>query len=463
MRTHLRTRCATLAALAMVLTASCSGSPDTDPQDGGAPDPSAAVTITVGNMPPEAQAAQRAEFMRTIEAFQEANPNITVTPEETTYKPATFNAMLAGGTMPTVLEVPFTEVQRIVEQKQVADITDHVADSEVISELNPVLRKQGVDAEGRTWAIPWNMYTIGLVYNRAVFEQAGLDPDSPPTTWDEVVETARTITEKTGVPGFVMPTAGRNGGWMLTALNYSFGGTIQDFDGTRATMTLDTEAMTKSLDLLRRIRWEADAAGSNFLLEGPDVRNEFAAGRVGMFLGAGDAYNQTVDERGFNGDDFGIAPLPQAPGGLGTLGGGAIAVISPKATPNEIAAGIKWVEFNRLSPYISQERAVAAARARTEDGLSVGAPTVPPVDEQRHAKYLEWVAEYITVDRERFKDYLASFETLPVVAEPARGAGDVYVELDTIVQGVFTDRDFDAPAALEQAATNLDALLASQE
>ena len=346
--------------------------------------------------------------------------------------------------MPTVLEIPFTEVHRIVEQKQVADLTDHIGNSEVISQLNPVLKQQGVDAQGRTYAIAWNMYTIGLVYNRAVFEQAGLDPNRPPTTWDEVIETARTITEKTGVPGFVMPSAGRNGGWMLTALSYSFGSTIQDFDGTTATMTLDTEGMRKALDLLRRIRWEANAAGSNFLLEGPDLRNEFAAGRVGMFLGAGDAYNQVVDERGFNGDDFGIAPMPQGEGGLGTLGGGAIAVINPKATPNEIAAGIKWVEFNRLSPYISEERAVAAARARTDDGLSVGAPTVPPVSKERYETYLGWISEYITVDRTRFTAYLDSLDTLPVVAEPARGAGDVYVELDTIVQknrGVLKEQD----------------------
>ena len=461
MRTHLRTGCAALAVLSLVLT-NCAG--DTNPAgQGSETDPNAPVTITVGNLPPEAQTAQRAEFMKTVEAFRAANPDITVTPEETTYKPATFNAMLAGGTMPTVLEIPFTEVHRIVEQKQVADLTDHIGNSEVISQLNPVLKQQGVDAQGRTYAIAWNMYTIGLVYNRAVFEQAGLDPNRPPTTWDEVIETARTITEKTGVPGFVMPSAGRNGGWMLTALSYSFGSTIQDFDGTTATMTLDTEGMRKALDLLRRIRWEANAAGSNFLLEGPDLRNEFAAGRVGMFLGAGDAYNQVVDERGFNGDDFGIAPMPQGEGGLGTLGGGAIAVINPKATPNEIAAGIKWVEFNRLSPYISEERAVAAARARTDDGLSVGAPTVPPVSKERYETYLGWISEYITVDRTRFTAYLDSLDTLPVVAEPARGAGDVYVELDTIVQGVFTEENYDAAAALQQAATNLDALLASQQ
>ena len=36
-----------------------------------------------------------------------------------------------------------------------------------------------------------------------LFEQAGLDPDNPPTTWDEVREAAKTITEKTGKAGFM--------------------------------------------------------------------------------------------------------------------------------------------------------------------------------------------------------------------------------------------------------------------
>ena len=34
-------------------------------------------------------------------------------------------------------------------------------------------------------------YGIGLHYNRALFEEAGLDPDQPPTTWDEVREYAK--------------------------------------------------------------------------------------------------------------------------------------------------------------------------------------------------------------------------------------------------------------------------------
>ncbi|MGO7638848.1 extracellular solute-binding protein, partial [Rhizobium leguminosarum] len=44
--------------------------------------------------------------------------------------------------------------------------------------------------------------TKALYWNRDLFKQAGLDPETPPKTWAEEIEMAKTIKEKTGIPGF---------------------------------------------------------------------------------------------------------------------------------------------------------------------------------------------------------------------------------------------------------------------
>jgi putative chitobiose transport system substrate-binding protein len=54
---------------------------------------------------------------------------------------------------------------------------------------------------GKSYGIPWYMGGFVFWYNEDLFEQAGLDPDKPPTTFEEELAAAKQITEKTGVPG----------------------------------------------------------------------------------------------------------------------------------------------------------------------------------------------------------------------------------------------------------------------
>jgi sn-glycerol 3-phosphate transport system substrate-binding protein len=51
---------------------------------------------------------------------------------------------------------------------------------------------------GKTYGIPWQRSTIILYYNRDAFSQAGLDPDAPTTTWDELRDMAKKLTVKSG-------------------------------------------------------------------------------------------------------------------------------------------------------------------------------------------------------------------------------------------------------------------------
>jgi multiple sugar transport system substrate-binding protein len=57
---------------------------------------------------------------------------------------------------------------------------------------------------GKLYGIPSNNETMAFAYNKKVFEKAGLDPHSPPATWDDVVKYSKAIKDKTGKAGYGM-------------------------------------------------------------------------------------------------------------------------------------------------------------------------------------------------------------------------------------------------------------------
>lgn len=443
---------ATTAALAL---AACSSGGDAPPSTADV-DADAPVTISVGGMPTTEFPEQRAAFERVLEEFAAEYPNITVEPEETKWEADTFQALLAGGTMPTVLAVPFTEIGALIERQQVADVTDFLADSTVLDQLNPTVMDV-VTADERIWGVPSGAYTMGLLYNRALFTEAGLDPDSPPTTWEEVREAAQAIDESTDAQGFATMTLDNTGGWILTTMSYAFGGTVQSDDG--ATATVDNPATAAVLDYYHQLRWEDDVMGSNFLLNYDDAVNAFSSGQVGMFVQGADNYTNMVVNRGMPAEDFGVAPLPQAADGLGTLGGGTIQVVEPRASAEEVAAAIRWIEFQSFRQYTDESVALEQAQATAADGLAVGAPGLPVVNAELNDQYLSWIADEINVPRENYELYLSTVEEIPLIPEPVSKAQETYGALDPVVQAVLTREDADPATLLLEAQSSVQSAL----
>lgn len=420
---------------------------------GDAPD--GPVTITVSNMPPAGEAEARALFDERVAAFESANPDITVEGNEMVWDPATFGAQLAGGTLPTVMQLPFTELQGLISRGQVADITDALGETGLVDDLNPTTLSVAQDTEGRIYAVPLAAYSVGLVYNRELFEQAGLDPDVPPATWDEVREYADKISEASGVAGFAQMSAETSGGWQFTAETYSFGGRMQSEDGK--TITFNDAPATEFLELLSEMRWEDESMGSNFLYTGEAISAEFAAGRIGMYIAAPDAWKGVVVKNKFAPEKFGAGPMPRgtASDGFGTMAGGNSAVVNPDASSAEQVAAVKWIEFAHLRQYVDEEAAVADAEANAALGKAVGLPGLTVMSDEAYEQYQEWIADYTNVPMENFAPYLEAIPDQPIIMEPINKAQDIYFALSTVIQTVVTDQNASIEDLLSTAAENL--------
>jgi len=391
------------------------------------------VTISVSNLPPATESGAREAFLERVDQFEAANPNIHVEPSEYEWDVATFAANLAGGTMPTVFQMAFTDTLGVVERGQVADITAEVQALPYAADFNPNVLSVAQDAAGNIYGVPIAAYGIGLHYNRQLFEEAGLDPDKPPTTWDEVRADAKAIADATGQAGYAQMTQNNTGGWMLTSLSDAFGGRLQ---------TLNDDG---SIDVT---------------IDNPGTINQaFAGGQVGMYMSGSDVYNSLVTENEIDPDSYGLTVLPLDGADAGVLAGGTIASVVADATDAEREAAVKWIDFYYMSKLTDQDAAVADAQALVANDAPVGTPALPIFSREQLAQSDAWVADLVNVPQAQMAGFRDNIFDQPLVPEPPSHAQEMYALLDTVVQTVLTDKDADVAALLTQADADVTALV----
>ncbi|WP_406151290.1 extracellular solute-binding protein [Streptomyces sp. NBC_01012] len=464
-RTRRASAAAVVTALALTALASCgtssssgggnddSGSGSSDPS---APlDPKAEVTLTIDCMPPAAKAAELREWKEDVKTFNKTYPNVRINGKSTPgqcLEPPRFTAMLKGKSQPDVFYAYFTDLQQVLDNDGAEDISAYVTDTSVpaLKEIQPqvldVARK-----DGKLYALPTSNYTMGLMINRKLFTQAGLDPDSPPKTWQEVrTASAKIAGLGKGISGFGEYSAGNNGGWHFTAAQYSLGGDVVDASGKKAAFNDDKGKQV--LQQLHDMRWEDDSMGQTQLLKWGDLQKQIATDKLGMFLAAPDDITYMVQQLGAEYENFGMGPIP---GGEGTLFGGNNYMIKKGSSPDKIKAAVAWLNFKNLSPGKGQFQ-----WSRTKaDKLPVGLPQPNFfLGESKTKDDAERVAN-ATMPVANFKAFMDN----PVQGKPEPPkAQEVYKILDNAMSAVLTNKDADVDKLLDTAEQQVNQVLANQ-
>jgi multiple sugar transport system substrate-binding protein len=420
------------------------------------------VVIRVQGMPPATDKPGLEQFKKMVAEFEKQNPGIRVQGSTTVFDPLTFSAKLAGGKAEEVIKVPLTEPQGLIARKQVRPLGKELAAWAHYKEFNPQVLQPLSDTAGEVYGVPQAPFAQGLVYNRDLFAKAGLDPDQPPKTWDDVRAAAKAIADRTGKAGFVHESKNNQGGWQLTMLAYTHGGEIERQQGDTYVAAFNAEPVKRALGLLKEMRWTDDSMGDAQLNDQNDVIKRFAAGEIGMYMGTPGTYRLAKMTYGMEDTDaFGIGPLPQA-GGNATLTGGDVYMV-PKSVPAaKAAAAVKWLLYAYAQPQYDPAAAASQAGQLASDPKSaVGVPTLPMFDTAQQAKINDAVKPYVNVKLENFRPWLEGTPSLTLRPEPPVQAQQVYAVLDTVVQAVLTDRDASVDALLAKAETDVNTKLAT--
>ncbi|MET7296181.1 sugar ABC transporter substrate-binding protein [Streptomyces griseoloalbus] len=409
--------------------------------------------ITVNCMPPKSAKVDRQFFEEDIAAFEKKNPDIDVVPHDAfpCQDPKTFDAKLAGGQMEDVFYTYFTDAGHVVDINQAADLTPYLKELKSYDTIQRQLRDI-YTVDGKVYGIPRTGYSMGLVYNKALFEKAGLDPEQPPTTWAEVRDAAKKIAALgDGTVGYADYSAQNQGGWHFTAELYSQGGDVVSPDGKKA--TVDTPEGRAVLRTLHDMRWKDDSMGSKQLLVINDAQQMMGAGRLGMYLAAPDNIPILVKEKGAEYRDIAIAPMP---GGKATLIGGDGYMVNKKASPEQIRAGLKWLDHMFLTPGDGFHGDYARAK---KNDAPVGLPEPRLFTGAADEKDQQVKKANANVPVQNYQTFLDGNQRLEMKIEPPN-AQQLYSVLDGVVSAVLTKEDADIDRLLKDASGKIDGILA---
>jgi sn-glycerol 3-phosphate transport system substrate-binding protein len=257
-----------------------------------------------------------------------------------------YRAGLGSGELPDLAQIEDTGLQVMIDSQSVLpaqtcidatgyDLSDHVGRVVGYYTVDDVL-----------WPMPFNVSNPVLYYDRAVFEAAGLDPDDPPATLDEVRaasdQIVRARAAKTGMAIKLDP-------WVLEQM-VAIGGELY-VDGGNGRRQRATEAVFDSAAGIEVFSWIDGMVDSKLAqITDPGFGNLLAvgAGDAAMTIETSAALGtiKQVLAGGQYGDvELGVAPMPGPEGSGGVLVGGAALYIVNKSSAAEQEAAWRYVSF----------------------------------------------------------------------------------------------------------------------
>ncbi|MBC2580456.1 sugar ABC transporter substrate-binding protein [Clostridium sp. DJ247] len=147
--------------------------------------------------------------------FHEKNPNITVKVEVTPWDQywTKLDAAASSGTLPDVFWMHSQNFLKYATNGALLDITDKIKGSKDVQMDN--FPKGLVDlysVQGKNYSIPKDYDTIGLWYNKKMFDEKGIPYPDETWDWNKLVDVAQKLTDSSkGVYGYVAPEDGQQG------------------------------------------------------------------------------------------------------------------------------------------------------------------------------------------------------------------------------------------------------------
>lgn len=183
-----------------------------------------------------------------------------------------------------------------------------MTDEEKATYAAPILGT--ITAEGQQWGLPRAFSTKALYWNKDLFKAAGLDPESPPKTWDEMYNAAKMVKDKTEADGFGLAAASFDN-TMHQFMNYVYtnGGEVINDEGE---IVFNSPNNVEALAFYGKMATVSQPGPVAY--DRAKLRPLFSEGRIGMFISGPWERVRVKDV------NWGVAPLPVGPSGKpGTL------------------------------------------------------------------------------------------------------------------------------------------------
>jgi multiple sugar transport system substrate-binding protein len=282
-------------------------------------------------------------FTKWTSAFNESNPNIEVklefVPQDAWQQK--LKAAQANGTAPQISYTNYASIPMNVKEGIYASLDEYV-DPKIFEELYPNI-KELITVGDKHFAFPVFVEPYQLLYYRKdYFEEAGLDPNNPPKSWNELLDAAAKLT-KSGRFGLGIPGSA-DIAWTHWAFQNMVGHFPISDDWSKATVNDD---QYKSLFTFWKSLYDAKVVPKQALAEAWDIK-PLAEGRIAMALNGSWAIGNLKNEYKDIANKVGVAAAPTQDGvtegkTTAAMGGYALTLDGKAKNPKEAAQYISYL------------------------------------------------------------------------------------------------------------------------
>lgn len=429
----------------------------------------APITLRIGGagsfkLPGKNDTAPRYRADRAIvEAFERQHPNIRLESAQGLRiqgPAAEANLLLqfAAGSAPDVVYVNFRESATYIGQGFLEPLDNYLAnDPGVGQRINPVIMNVLKDVgHGHIYSIPYAQFVQALYYRKDIFRAAGLDPDKPPTTWDEFYNDSKLLTDQDkGVWGFEFGTDPDAAGyWWVNFLWQAGGDVIQKNNKGEWQAAFNTPQGVEALSFYKKLMCDPWVAPNGKTYKGvathsSNMGQDRSRGKVAMwFQYQSNVIANTADTTTLNPSLIGIAPMPKGPTGI---------------TANEINAAMWGISSQIKDPRIREAAwefvrfmsSDEADRIRTKSYVEAGlGNTVNPESLYKYG--------YGDFTSPQSKSWLEANRTLFQHGKPepyGENMNQIYVLLGTPLADIERDPKLDPKKLLDAAAKEVNSKL----
>ena len=256
---------------------------------------------------------------KALNVFEKANPDIHPKQWGGLILPggggrAQFMLALAGGSAPDVYKAWFHILRHDIDQGFAYPLDEWIDANWEGWKHSPSLWREVATKNGHIYAVPTpGMAYYGLVYRKDLVREAGLDPETPPATWDEFERWCERLTKPgrralavENRPWGFLPWVGAAGGDVVRRKS---GGKDED-DAWEA--CFDSPECLRAAAFLQRLVRRGFVRGLSVLSLSSDAAEMFSAGEVACLFGGEDLVAYLTEHLNFPADLVGLMPFPAA-------------------------------------------------------------------------------------------------------------------------------------------------------
>jgi multiple sugar transport system substrate-binding protein len=279
-----------------------------------------------------------------IVMFEERNPDIKVTQQTFPYE--NYNTKVASsvpsGQGPNVINLFYGWLPLYIDSGYLQPLPESVfPNSRIEDEFFPLVEAAKFD--GKYYALPTAVRSLALFWNKDLFKAAGLDPEVPPKTMDEMVSFAKKIakTDKSGnylQAGMSLELRGQMHHVVREVLIRQFGGTPYSADSTK--VTYNSQAGYDALKWFTDLETVHKVGVPQYMTD--DV-TAFSAGKMGITIDGSfrlGNFNKLKDTL-----HYGVAELPEMNGVKSNFASFWANGITSTTKGKQLEASIKFLEF----------------------------------------------------------------------------------------------------------------------